>query len=101
MSPNEIKILTYLVTSDQPYCKYEDIINHVWGDIRLEDRMNSLKVTVCYARNHFKEYGIQVLSIRDVGYGIDPKDHAKARSILADIIKRKTGVDVPWAEHAA
>ncbi len=100
MSPNEIKVLTYLATSNQPYCKYEDIIKHVWGNTRLEDRMNSLKVTTCYARNHIKEHGITVYSIRDVGYGIDPKDQPKARRILADIIKRKTGVDVPWRDAA-
>lgn len=100
MSPNEIKVLTYLVTSGKPYCTHEEIIKHVWGNSSPKDVYNNLKVMICYARGHLDHYGIRIINVRGVGYGIDPKDQPRARVILADIIKRKTGVDVPWRDAA-
>lgn len=102
MSPKEIKLLECLVTSGKPVCTRKELIKHMWGNVSLYDFDNSLKVIASRARTNLAELGvdIEITATVNVGYGIDPKDHAKVRSILADIIKRKTGVDVPWAEVA-
>lgn len=102
MSPKEIELLTYLVTSGKAVCTRKELIKHMWGDVFLGDFDNSLKVIASRARTNLIELGVDVgiTATVNVGYGIDPKDHAKVRSILADIIKKKTGVDVPWRDAA-
>ena len=102
MSPKEIKLLECLVTSGKPVCTRKELIKHMWGNVFLKDFDRSLKVIVSYARRNLKELGvdIEITATVNVGYGIDPEHHEKVRSILARTIKRKTGVDVPWAEVA-
>ena len=102
MSPKEIKLLECLVTSGKSICTRKELIKHMWGDVFLNDFDNSLKVIASRARTNLAELGVdvEITATVNVGYGIDIEHHAKVRKILADIIKRKTGVDVPWAEVA-
>lgn len=89
MTPNEIKLVRYLIRDRREVIPREEIIKHVWEGTWPKNPDNNLKVAITYARGHLEHYDIKINNVRGVGYGIDPEHHDKVAGILETIIKRK------------
>ena len=66
----EFKILRELATDDERVVSRQEIQTRVFGQSTLSNR--SLDVHVCALRKKLKKYGLDVDSVRSVGYRLNP-----------------------------